>query len=104
MDQLGIGCCSSAMGLGLDRLHDLRLEGRQLRQDLRLAWGRHPPVSLVLSDGLCPPRRGGTERGDRTSNHARRGAPLTVTLLFPTCTRTRMLSGRLDLGNDCNDD
>ena len=26
MDQLGIGCGNSAMDLGLDRLHDLRLE------------------------------------------------------------------------------
>jgi membrane protein len=28
MDQLGIGCGNSAMDLGPDRLHDLRLEGR----------------------------------------------------------------------------
>jgi membrane protein len=28
MDQLGVGRGNSAMGLGLDRLHDLRLEGR----------------------------------------------------------------------------
>jgi len=59
MDQLGIGCGNSVMDLGLDRLHDLRLEGRQLRQDLRLAWRRHHSVALVLSDRLCHPRRGG---------------------------------------------
>ena len=58
------------MDLGLDRLHDLRFEGRQLRQNLRLAWPRHHPAALVLSDGLCHPRRGGTERGDRASNYA----------------------------------
>jgi hypothetical protein len=86
MDQLGIGCGNSVMDLGLDRLHDLRLEGRQLRQNLRFAWRRHHSAALVLSDGLCHPRRGGTERGDRASNYAGRGAPLTVTLLFPTCT------------------
>src|SRR5580693_2222718 len=80
MDQLGIGCGNSAMDLGLDRLHDLRLEGRQLRQDLRLAWRRHCSAALVLSDRLRDPRRGGTERGDRASNYAgeaRSGAGLT---------------------------
>src|ERR1700752_4877064 len=35
MDQLGIGRGNGVMDLGLDRLHDLRLEGRQLRQHLR---------------------------------------------------------------------
>src|SRR3984893_96393 len=73
----GVGRGNSAMGLGHDRLHDLRLEGRQLRQDLRLAWRRHHPAALVLSDGVCNPRRRGTERGDRAPNHARPGAPLT---------------------------
>jgi Virulence factor BrkB len=29
MDQLRIGCGSSALDLGLSRLHDLRLEGRR---------------------------------------------------------------------------
>jgi len=33
MDQLGSGRGDCAVDLGLDRLHDLRLEGRQLRQD-----------------------------------------------------------------------
>jgi hypothetical protein len=70
MDQLGIGGGNSAMDLGLDRLHDLRLEGRQLRQDLWLAWRRHHSAALVLSDCLRHPRRGGTERGDRAPNYA----------------------------------
>src|ERR1700730_2785871 len=57
------------MDLGLSRLHDLCLEGRELRQDLRLAWRRHHYAALVLPDRLRHPRRGGTERGDRASNH-----------------------------------
>src|SRR5260370_5448897 len=57
------------MDLGLSRLHDLCLEGRELRQDLRLAWRRHHSAALVLPDRLRHPRRGGTERGDRASNH-----------------------------------
>src|ERR1700720_948443 len=81
MDQLGIGGGNRAMDLGLDRLHDLRLEGRELRQDLRLAWRRHHSAALVLSDRLCHPRRGGTERGDQASNHAgeaRSGTPCSL--------------------------
>jgi hypothetical protein len=70
MNQLGIGCGYSAMDLGVARLHDLRLEDRELRQDLRLAWRRHQPAALVLSDRLRHPRRGGTERGNRASNHS----------------------------------
>ena len=44
MDQLGMGCGHSAPDSGGVRLHDLRLEGRQPRQDLRLA----PPAGAVI--------------------------------------------------------
>ena len=56
--------------LRLDRLYDLRLESRQLRQDLRLARRRHHSAALVLSDRLRYPRRRGTERGNRASNRS----------------------------------
>jgi hypothetical protein len=46
IDQLRIGCGYSAMDLGVARLHDLCLEGRQLRQDLRLAWRRYHSAAL----------------------------------------------------------
>jgi hypothetical protein len=36
---------------------------------LLLAWRRHHYAALVLPDRLRHPRRGGTERGDRASNH-----------------------------------
>ena len=58
MAQLGIGCGNRALDLGFDRLHDLRLEGRKLRQDLRLARCRDDFAALVLSDRLRRPRRG----------------------------------------------
>ena len=63
--QLGIDCGNSALDLGLDRLYDLRLESRQLRQDLRLARRRHHSAALVLSDRRRHPRRRGTVRGNR---------------------------------------
>src|SRR5271165_5313703 len=100
MDQLGIGFGNSAMDLGLDCLHDLRLEGRQLRQDLRLARRRHHPAALVLSDRLRHPRRGGTERGDRAPNRAgetRSGAGVlarstaAVTAARPRCSAAGIL-------------
>src|SRR3954468_21617375 len=45
--------------------HDLRLQDRQLRQDLRVAWRSDRPAAVVLSDRLRRPRRGGTECRDR---------------------------------------
>src|SRR4029077_20485570 len=96
---LGIGCGNSAMDLGLDRLHDLRLEGWQLRQDVRLAWRRHHPAALVLSDRLRHPRRGGTERRDRASNHARRGVLARSTRLWRLCWDPRRILTWLVFGD-----
>ena len=54
----------SALARGFDWIHGLRLQDRQLRQDIRVAWRSDHPAAVVLSDRLRRPRRGGTECRD----------------------------------------
>jgi Virulence factor BrkB len=71
---------ATALYLWFHRLHHLRLEGRKLRQDLRLAWRRDHSAALVLSDRLRHPRRSGIECGDRGSDHASEARSFTAAL------------------------